>query len=110
MNGATWVDMRVCKLPLGSNFSNAIHIRFQETARGNSVLLDKVSDGSNSNCTPWENLGGLSAWQEDDQLGGVVRVVSPSSCANQWNNNCSNDPGCGHCWLFQTDTMTRTCK
>jgi len=60
-------------------------------------------------CSLWQAIN-TSSWNDGDGFGGDVRVVSPASCATQWNNLCSNSPGCGYCWLIQTSAMTRTCK
>jgi len=106
-NGGDKVWIRTCKD--SGTFSQDVHIKFMESKKGSGAIYNGMVTSSGRTCSLWKILD-TSGWDTDQQFGGKVRIVSPGTCASKWNDSCSNDPGCGTCWLVNTSTMTRTCK
>lgn len=102
--------VRACKN--GSNFDNDLHLLFVEDEKYSNVAV--LFDGKlpktspSSSCTEWVLLGYTSNWQTNEVMGGFVRIVSPYSRASSCDATCSNS--CGHCWSFDYNDITRTCK
>jgi hypothetical protein len=107
------VEARVCG---NANFNNVVHLYFEDWVRTNgAVLFDGALNGVGQRCTAWGRLLGTNNWRAGDGLGGQVRIISPSMCADEWENagrwcNQEPEPGCGICWYINTPVMVRTCR
>lgn len=117
-NSSGKAQFRVCKYDGSGNASNftggQIHVHYVNQWAPNhdtTMYEGSVNTSSSSNCTSWIDMN--HTFNAGQKVGGVVRIVSPSSSSSKWGNQCSgpSGSGAGTCW-FVTDTgsMTRTCK
>lgn len=100
---------RVCKN--GGNLLNDVHLTIAENIKyTNTVALYQgVAAKNGTSCSDWVQLGYTNNWSSGERLGGFVRIVSPASSNSSCNTNCSN-AGCGFCWNYGYDTLTRSCR
>ena len=105
------LEFRVCKQ--SGTFSNDVYFKIYDGVGGSAYRTITSLSTANQSCSSWLGLLNDTSYSENDQFGGVWRVVSPSGSAGDWPSGgaCSvSGSPTGTCWHGTNITLTRTCK